>query len=818
MNDKRMKIVIVGGVAAGAGAAARLRRLDEKAEIVLVERGSYISYANCGLPYHVGGAIPQREALMVMTPEKFAAWFRVDVRTEHEVLSIDRKARTVTVQVRGGDMVIESYDKLVLATGSSPVSLKLPGGDDPRIMQLWTIPDMDAIIARVKEGAKRAVVVGAGFIGLETAENLRERGLDVTLVELCDQVLPTLDREMTTFLSDELAAAGIKQLLGRRVKAFEPGEESLGVVLDDDSRLPADLVIMSVGVKPNSGLAADSGLELGPRGHIIVDEHLRTSDPDIYAAGDAVEVADPIGGGKTAIPLAGPANRQARIVAANIVGREARYRGTIGTSIVKLFGMSAAGVGLTERRLRQMEIPYEKIYIHPGSNAKYYPGSEPLHLKLLFAPDGKILGAQIVGRRSVDKRIDTIAVAIQGGLSVRELAELELAYAPPYSSAKDPVNFAGMVAVNVLDGDSRIVQADALPEAAQIVDVREEAELALGEIPGAVNIPMSQFRRRMDEIERDRPVVLVCQVGLRGYIAERILRQRGYDAFTLSGGYLTWRQYRHEPRPTVACAPVARPPAATPVAASPAAQQNLPELDVRAMACPGPVVRLKQQMDAMEDGASVRLLAPLSFDSDLASWIASSGHMLCSIEKHADRLVAVIRKSGGAATQVAVAASAPAPGGQGASIILFSNDLDKAMAALIIACGMAASGAQVGIFFTFWGLSVLRRNPAPRIRKSFMGRMFGMMLPKGAARLSLSKMNMGGMGAAMMKKVMAGQNVTSLPDLLQQARGLGVKFIACDMAMGVMGITREELVEIDEVAGVAAFVAMARKSGSTLFI
>ncbi len=806
-----MKIVIVGGVAAGAGAAARLRRLDEQAQIVLLERGPYISYANCGLPYHVGGIIPERDALLVMTPEKFAAWFNVDVRTEHDVQAIDRQAKTVTVRTRGGQTIVESYDQLVLATGSSPVTIPLPGSDDPRVMRLWTIPDMDAILARVKGGAKRAIVVGAGFIGLETAENLRDRGLDVTIVELCDQVLPTLDREMATFLSSELAAAGIAQKLGRRVVAFVPTDDAVETVLDDGSRLPADLVIMSVGVKPNSELAGAAGLALGPRGHIRVDEHLRTSDPAIYAAGDAVEVSDPVSGGQTAIPLAGPANRQARIVAENIVGRSSRYGGSYGTAILKLFGLTAAGVGLTERRLKQLALPYEKVYLHPASNAKYYPGGAQMHLKLLFAPDGKILGAQIVGHKGVDKRIDTIAVAMRGGLNVRELAELELAYAPPFNSAKDPVNFAGMVAANVLDGDSRIAHADALPDHALLIDVREEAELAVGAIPGALHLPMSQFRKRLAEIDRQRPVVTVCQVGLRAYIAERMLRQQGFDARTLSGGFITWRQFH--PAPVAAAARPAPPTAAAP---APVPAGAVPQLDVRAMACPGPVVKLKLQMDAMAGGDSVRLLAPLSFEADLASWIAASGHTLVALDKQAGHLEAVIRKCGH--TPPAEAAPAAAAGGHSAAIVLFSNDLDKALAALILACGLAASGAKVGIFFTFWGLSVLRRNPAPATRKTLMARMFGMMLPKGATRLALSKMHMGGMGTVMMKQVMAAQHVPSLPELLRQARELGVKFIACDMAMGVMGITRDELIEVDEVAGVAGFVEMARQSNNTLFI
>ncbi len=813
-----MKIVIIGGVAAGAGAAARLRRLDEQAEIVLLERGAFISYANCGLPYHVGGVIPERKSLLVMTSEKFTAWFGVDVRTESEAVAVNRGAKTVTVRRKDGGTYAESYDKLVLATGSSPVTMPLPGSDDPRILRLWTIPDMDAILARVNAGAKRAVVVGAGFIGLETAENLRARGLDVTVVELCDQVLPTIDKEMSVFLSQELAAAGIDQKLGRKVVAFEKAGEALEAVLDDGSRLPADLVIMSVGVKPNSELAQAAGLALGPRGHIVVDDHLRTSDPDIFAAGDAVEVVDPVSGGKTAIPLAGPANRQARIVAENIAGRVSRYGGSYGSAVLKLGCITAAGVGLTERRLKQLKLPYEKIYTHPASNASYYPGGAQMHIKLLFAPDGRILGAQIVGHKGVDKRIDTIAVAMRGGLSVQDLAELDLAYAPPYNSAKDPVNFAGMVASNVLDGDSRIVHADALPADALLLDVREEAELALGVVPGSVNIPMSQFRKRLGELDPRREVVAICQVGLRGYIAERILRQHGYNVRNLSGGVVTWKQVHPQPISPAAktcAAPACAAPAGV-TAAAPSGATAAAVLDVRAMACPGPVVQIKLKMDAMKAGEAVTLLAPLSFAADLASWIAASGNELVSREMKPGHLEAVIRKCGSAAA--AAQAALPGGGGHSAAIVLFSNDLDKALAALIIACGMAASGMKVGIFFTFWGLTVLRRNPAPPVKKNLISRMFGMMLPKGAGKLALSKMHMAGMGTAMMKQVMAGQHVPSLPELLQQARALGVRFIACDMAMGVMGITREELIAVDEVAGVAGFVEMARASGNTLFI
>lgn len=536
-----MKTVIIGGVAAGAGAAARLRRLDEKAEIILVERGEYISYANCGLPYHLGGEIADRGSLLVMPEKSFAARFNVDVRTRHEAVAIDKAAKTVAIRGPDGKTVVESYDKLLLATGSSPIVPPIPGVDDPRVRRLWTIPDMDAIDKLAGSGARSAVVVGGGFIGLETAENLRERGMEVTLVEFMPQILPTLDREMTAPLAAEMARLGIALELGRKVVAIVPGKDTVTAELDDGRALAAELVVMSVGVRPNTTLAKEAGLTLGDRGHIVVDEYLRTSDPDIYAAGDAIEVQDPLLGGKTAIPLAGPANKQGRIAADNIHGGTSRYRGSMGAAILKLGGLAAASVGYTEQRLARLGVEFLKIYLHPTSNASYYPGWARLHMKMLFSPQGKIYGAQIVGARGVDKRIDVIATAMHTGLDVRELAELELAYAPPFNSAKDPVNMAGMMAENLLAGETSAVQADAIPEDALLLDVREAEECAGGTMPGALHIPLDQLRKRIGELPADRPIVAFCQIGLRGYIAERMLRQHGLNAINLAGGYATWR-------------------------------------------------------------------------------------------------------------------------------------------------------------------------------------------------------------------------------------------------------------------------------------
>ena len=819
-----MKVIIVGGVAAGAGAATRLRRLDESAEIILLEKGSHVSYANCGLPYHLGGVIPERRSLLVVTPEMFKNQFNVQVRTESEVVSIDRAAKNVTVRNKGGETYTESYDKLILATGSSPIPLPIPGIEDPRVTHLWTLADMDRTLAHLGTGAKRVVLVGAGFVGLETAENLREKGLEVTVVEGLDHALSTIDKEMAVPLQKELESHGISFELERMVTKFITDGPHLGVVLDNGKELECDFAILCAGVKPNSGLARDAGLELAERGHIVSDEYLRTSDPDIFAAGDVVEVRDPILGGKTTIPLAGPANKQARVVADNIMGGKVKYWGSLGTSILKAGNLTVGMVGLTEARLKRMNVDYQKVYLCPNSNATYYPGGTVLKIKLLFAPDGKILGAQAVGIKGVDKRIDVIATAMRCGMSAPELGGLELSYAPPYNSAKDPVNLAGMIVENVLNGTSQIIHVDNLSSESYLLDIRETHEFKLGSIPGAVNIPMSVLRERLNELPKDREIVVFCVAGIRAYVAERALRQHGFNVKNLSGGYLIWKLFNPDSLalPTMPCCG----PGGAKTKAPPSVLPDLTcaqTLDARGMCCPGPVVSLKGKMDSMKQGEVLKLLAPLSFVADLHAWTASCGHELLGLEENVKegQIEALIRK--GAQTSELNACSEQREssgyvGKHSAALILFSNDLDKAMAALILAAGMAAGGAKVGIFFTFWGLSVLRKNPSPAVKKTLMAKMFGWMLPKGISKLSLSKMNIGGMGTTMMKRVMAQQNVPTLSELISQARALGVQFIACDMAMSVMGITREELIEVDEVAGVASFVNLARNSNNTLFI
>jgi NADPH-dependent 2,4-dienoyl-CoA reductase/sulfur reductase-like enzyme/rhodanese-related sulfurtransferase len=545
-----MKLVIVGGVAGGASGAARARRLSEDAHIVLFERGPDVSFANCGLPYYLGGEIAERDKLLVVPPERLRSRYKLDVRTRSSVEAIDRRAKTVRVRdLVSGREYEETYDKLILAPGAAPVRPALPGIDLPGIFTLRNLQDMDRIKERLDLGIRQAVVIGAGFIGLELVENLVRRGIATTVVELQDQVLPPFDREMTTPIAAELASKGVALLLGQSAAAFEQGPEGLLVRLKSGQQLPAQVVIVGVGVRPENTLAVAAGLEVGPRGGIRVNEHLQTSDPDIYAVGDAIEVKDFVTGEATQVPLAGPANRQGRLAADHAFGRASRYRGTQGTAVVRVFGLTAALTGASEKTLRRLGRLYRKVVIHPANHAGYFPGAQSMTLKVLFEPGGgKVLGAQAVGGEGVDKRIDVLAVAIQAGMTVFDLEEMELAYAPQYGSAKDPVNMAGFVAAGLLRGDQPQVGTEDLAGVERppwLLDVRTPSEFAAGHVPGAVNIPVDELRGRLGEVPRDRPLVVYCQVGQRGYLAVRILRQAGLPAANLAGGFKAYQLFAH---------------------------------------------------------------------------------------------------------------------------------------------------------------------------------------------------------------------------------------------------------------------------------
>jgi len=543
------KVVIVGGVAGGASAAARLRRLDEQADIVLFERGEYISFANCGLPYYVGGTIENRKRLLLQTPKRFKARFNVDVRTKNEVLNINRDEKKIEVMnLTTGNKYFESYDKLILSPGSKPTRPAIPGIDSDRIFTMRDIPDADSIDAFIdKHKPKRAVVVGAGYIGLEMAENLRERGLLVAIVEMVDQVMPTMDKEMANLLHQHLHEQSIALWLNDGVSGFSPSDSKLMVSLKSGMELACDFAVLAIGVRPEIKLAKQSSLEIGNCGGIKVNQYLQTSDPDIYAIGDAIEVKDFVLGNDVLIPLAGPANKQGRIVADNLCGRNVKYKGTQGTAILKVFDLTAAMTGASEKNLKKTDIDYERLYIHPAHHVGYYPGARQMHIKLLFTkPEGKILGVQIIGSKGVDKRIDIFATAIRAGMTVFDLQELELAYAPPYGSGKDAVNMAGFVAANILDGTFKVKHYDELDNNDFIIDVRRDAEIARGAIPGAVNIYVDELRERLNELPKDKTINLSCAVGIRSYIASRILQQKGFETTSLSGGYSTYLAYTAE--------------------------------------------------------------------------------------------------------------------------------------------------------------------------------------------------------------------------------------------------------------------------------
>jgi NADPH-dependent 2,4-dienoyl-CoA reductase/sulfur reductase-like enzyme/peroxiredoxin family protein/rhodanese-related sulfurtransferase/TusA-related sulfurtransferase len=817
---QRKRIVIVGGVAGGASAAAKARRVSEDAEIVLLERGRDISFANCGLPYHVGGVIPDRARLLVQTPQAMRRRFAIDVRTQSEVVRIDRAKKTLLVHDRAKDRQYEQpYDALILSPGAEPVRPPIPGADHKRVFTLRTLTDMDAIKAVVDaDPSKSAVVVGAGYIGLEMTEVLLHRGLAVSLVELESQVMGPIDPEMATPLHEHLRLHGVDLCLGASVTAIEDDDGRPAARLSTGRVIPCGLVILAVGVRPEVKLAAEAGLTIGRRKGIVVDDHMRTSDPNIYAVGDAVEVQDFVGGFATVIPLAGPANRQGRIAAVNALGGDETYERTQGTAICKVFDLAVAMTGLSEKALKRAGRAYEKVYVHPASHAGYYPGATQMSLKLLFDPaDGKVLGAQCVGVDGVDKRIDVLAVAIRAGMTVYDLEELELAYAPPFGSAKDPVNYAGFVAANLLRKEAEICHAPDMTDPGPrklILDVRTTPEVQQGTIPGAVHIPLDELRDRIGELPKDKEVLAFCQVGLRGYLACRILSQNGIACRNLSGGYKTYAHAtgRMSGKPT-ARREVKEDAGQTGQDAPAGPARVAQEIDATGLQCPGPIMQLKRAMDQIEPGQAVRIsVSDPAFAGDLDGWCHTTGSRVRDKQFQKGVLTAVVEKG----------SPLPAPT-QGAAtnhktLVVFSDSFDKGMAAFIIANGAAAMGSGVTMFFTFWGLNLLRRSQSVSVRKTFIERMFGWMMPRGAEKATLSKMNMAGMGTAMIKGIMRKKNVLSLPELIAAAKSSGIRLVACNMTMDLMGIKREELIDGVEEGGVAMYLDRAGSANVNLFI
>ena len=814
-----MNYLIIGGVAGGATVAARLRRMDEKANIILFERGKYVSYANCGLPYYIGDTINNREKLFVQTAKGFTDRFRIDIRTEQEVTAIRPDKKEVEIKnLSTGETYTETYDKLVLSPGAEPLRPGIEGIGSKKIFTLRNVPDTDTIKNYVNtENPKRAIVVGGGFIGLEMAENLYDLGIQVDVVEMANQVMAPLDFSMAAIVHRQLTDKGVGLHLEDGVSRFEEKDGGVTVHLRSGKQIATDMVLLSIGVRPETKLAKDAGLAIGERGGIAVNDYMQTSDADIYALGDAVEVRHLVTGQPALIPLAGPANKQGRIVADNIVfGNKKKYPGSIGTSIAKVFDLTVAAAGANAKLLQQNNIPYISSYTHGASHAGYYPGAVPLSIKILFAPEnGKLLGAQIVGFNGVDKRIEMLAQVIQRGGTVHDLAELEHAYAPPYSSAKDPVNMAGFVAENILNKKSRIIQwreLAELPADTIRIDVRTHDEYKLGTIPGFINIPVDELREHLDELPKEKPIVVTCAVGLRGYLAYRILVQNGFKHVrNLSGGYKTW---------SVATAPIKeivshKPeiPESTSYGNSDS-QINLLKVDACGLMCPGPVMQLKKNYEALKIGEQLQITATdQAFGKDVTSWCKMTGAELVALENKNGVVAATIRKQ-----EKTASCESSRNNADNKTLIVFSDDLDKALASFVIANGAASTGKKVTMFFTFWGLNVIKKQHKPTVTKDIFGKMFGWMLPTHSGKLKLSKMNIGGAGSWMMRLIMKRKRIDSLESLIQQAIDNGVEMIACTMSMDVMGVQKEELMDNVTLGGVASYLERAEEANVNLFI
>ncbi len=887
-----MKYIIIGGVAGGATAAARIRRNTEKAEIILFEKGEYISYANCGLPYYIGGVISDRERLFVQTPESFGKRFNIDVRTRSEVTAIDVKKKEVTVRT-AGKTYTESYDKLLLSPGASPVRPPLPGIETEGIFTLRNVNDTDHIKSYMQQKAvkhavivgggfiglemaenlhhsgievsvvenvndtdhiksymqqkavKHAVIVGGGFIGLEMAENLHHSGIEVSVVERANQVMGPIDYSMASLVHEHLQQKGVRLYLEQAVESFEKTAEGITVNFKSGIKVQAEMVLLSIGVRAETRLATEAGLKIGEMRGIYVNEYLQTSDESVYAVGDAIEYPHPIThkpwlnflagpasvyavGDAIEYPhpithkpwlnfLAGPANRQARIVADNMIfGNKIKYEGSIGTAIAKVFDLTVASTGLPAKRLKQMDIPYLSATIHSNSHAGYYPGASMLDIKITFSPtDGKLYGAQIVGYDGVDKRIDEYALTIKRNGTVYDLTELEHAYAPPFSSAKDPVALSGYVAGNILSGKMtplywRELQQTDLSKVT-LVDVRTADEYSLGKIPGAINVPLDELRERMSDLPTNKPVYVYCGVGLRGYLASCILKDNGYqDVRNLIGGIKTYKAAT-----TPVCLPE-QPSSSCHTTASccqPATEKVI-KVDACGIQCPGPIMKLKKSMETLNPSERLEIHATdAGFPRDAEAWCKSTGNHFLEKSSANGTYRVLIEKASSCEKAIKEITTE-----KGKTFILFSDDLDKTLATFVLANGAAATGKKVTIFFTFWGLNAIKKVHKPQVKKDIFGKMFGMMLPSNSLKLKLSKMNMGGIGTRMMRYIMQRKGIDSLESLRQQAIDNGVEFIACQMSMDVMGVKKEELLDNVTIGGVATYMERAEQANVNLFI
>ncbi|WP_439132226.1 FAD-dependent oxidoreductase [Polaribacter sp.] len=814
-----MKYIIVGGVAGGATTAARLRRIDEQAEIIIIEKGSHISYANCGLPYYIGGVIKDRSKLLVQTPESFNARFHIDIRIHSEIISVNSDAKNVEIKkTASGEVYKETYDKLILSPGASAIKPPIPGINSPNIFTLRNVDDTDNIKAFVDDAKpRRAIVVGAGFIGLEMAENLHHIGVKVTVVEAASQVMNMMDSEIAAPIHQHFKEKNVGLFLEDAVKEFKPNGDLIDVHLASQRVISADFIILSIGVKPDVSLAKSSGIKIGEAGGIWVDEYLRTSKKDIYAVGDAIEFPHPITGKPSLAFLAGPANKQGRILADNMVyGHKRKYLGSIGTAIAKVFDLTAGITGLTHRGLKALGRKHESTIVNGASHASYYPGAMQMVLKISFDPNnGKLLGGQIVGYKGVDKRLDLLATTIKNGGTIYDLQEIEHAYAPPFSSAKDPVNQAGFNAENIIKGMFKPLSPFQFKKRgitdSFVLDVRTKEEYDLGSIDGALNINVDDLRNHLKKIPKDKKIMIYCGVGLRGYVAARILRQNGYDdVYNLSGGLKVYKQ---------AMAEQSNPIFFDDVIEDKTAKTETPfriktiEVDACGLQCPGPILKLKENIEGISDGDQMQVTATdPGFYSDVESWCKVTGNKLIKRENNHGEIKAVIEKA------KKVVSSDLQITSDHKTIVVFSDDLDKALASFVIANGASSMGKKVTMFFTFWGLNVIKDANKPKVKKDTMGNMFSKMMPSHAGELRLSNMNMAGMGRLMMKWRMKDKHVDALETMIQIAQESGINMIACQMSMDIMGVDKTELIEGVKIGGVANYLEEAEQSNLNLFV
>ena len=813
-----MKIIIIGGVAGGMSAAARLRRLDEKSDIIVIEKSGYVSFANCGLPYYIGGVIKEKDSLLLETPSTLKEKFNLDVRVKSEAVSINREKKEIKIKnIETNDEYTESYDKLLISTGAKPFVPDIKGLEEAGYLTLRNIEDMEKISSCIdSDGYKNAVIIGGGFIGLETAENLKHKNINVTVIEKADQVMAPLDPEMASFIHGEIKRRNIALYLNSDITEISNSGKKKIIKLKSGEAVETDVIIASIGVVPDSELAKNAGLKMSSKGAVEVDEYLKTSDSDIYAAGDVIEIRNAITGQKALVPLAGPANKQGRTAADNILGREEKYTGTIGTSIMKFFNMTAASTGINEKYLKKQDINYKSLFIIKADHAGYYPGASDIYFKILFEPEtGKIFGAQAVGEKGADKKIDIIATAILGNISVYKLKDLETAYAPPFNSAKDIINYASYMAENIKRDGLETVSWNETDKIG-LIDVRTEDEYNIDHIQGAVNMPLNTLRENMGKLDKNKEYIVYCKVGQRGYNAQRILVNNGYKVKNLNGGFSIYKSALMPQDNRIKFENDIKNDKHRSISGLNSADKKI--LDVTGLQCPGPIIKIKNKISELKTGEVLEVKATdPGFENDIKVWTRQTGNTLLNIKNTDGEILAEIKK--GESFLRSKKPDEEAVKENSTSLVIFSGDFDKVFAALVIANGALAMGNSVSIFFTFWGLNVLRKsNYKTRSKKGIIEKCFGIMMPKGVSKLKLSNMNFFGLGRKMINKVMKTKNIESLESLLEQYIENGGKITACTMSMDVMGIKKDELIENIEYGGVATYMENANKANHNLFI